>query len=151
MFVARFKFKKMRKQLMKIENIKRFYRIQKYYEQMAGKRLDILQFKLGSFAENQRRYLEEASEEGESANHHSFRVQFHIPLIADSTWENQRSYYKLSCRNNIQLTRLFTSNPEYLIFLTNQEQFDIEPWLKIVRKLPGYHPFTEVLHCVIMK
>lgn len=42
MMVARFRYKRARKQILKIENIKNFYRIKKYYEEMTLRRINLL-------------------------------------------------------------------------------------------------------------
>ena len=63
-----------------------------------------------------------------------------MTALHTSSIENQRSYYKLKERNNIQLTRLFSTRPENLIFLLNETDIDVNPWMKVVHEIPGYHP-----------
>jgi hypothetical protein len=61
-------------------------------------------------------------------------VQIHIIAISDSTLKEELTYYKMTCRNNIQLTRLFSNESDYLLLLTEQQRHGFGNWVELLDK-----------------
>ena len=110
---------------------------------MASARTEFLIEKLRSFADRQMNLMD--------SNFDEFSTEVHIVALNTASVEHEQTFYKLKQRNNIQLTRLFSSKPKNLIILLNEEKMNINPWLKSITEIPGYHPHIELVRSFLPK
>lgn len=114
---------------------------------MIEKRWQYVNFKLGAFAEQQRKIIEEKES----------LVEVQIHLLASSTKADQiSSYYKWNSRRNAQLTRLFNNQSDHIILLVPSDQ-NLDWWLDAVTAMPSnwkkpiihiFRPVNPHLHSV---
>lgn len=110
---------------------------------MIDKRWKYVKFKLGSFAENQRRLVADNMQR-------NFRPEVEIHILAsNSTPEELQTYYKWHERKKAQLTRLYNNESDHIILIVNREE-NLEHWLEDIRsapsnwKKPRIHVFSAV-------
>jgi hypothetical protein len=93
---------------------------------MLNKRWEYLNFKLGAFAEIQRR----ATEVGTRPD-----VEIHL-IASDLTPPSTSSYYQWQERSSAHLMRLYNNESDHLILLHHRE-IDLTPWLEDIEATPS--------------
>lgn len=109
---------------------------------MIEKRWKYVNFKLGSFTENQRRLVAD--------NPHPVKPDVEIHILASAASpEELQTCYKWRERKKVQLTRLYNNEADHMILLINREE-DLTYWLSDIEnmasswKKPIVHVFTSV-------
>ena len=97
---------------------------------MIDKRWKFVKFKLGSFAENQRRLVADNMQR-------NFRPEVEIHILASSASpEELQTYYKWNERKKAQLTRLYNNESDHIILILSREE-SLEHWLEDIRNAPS--------------
>jgi hypothetical protein len=97
---------------------------------MVNKRWKFLNFRLGSFAENQRRLVADNM-------HRNFRPEVEIHILASNATPAQlQTYYKWNERKKAQLTRLYNNECDHLILILSRED-SLDHWLEDIQNAPS--------------